>query len=244
MARIVTCTLRIASICIPTNANLSIAAAVFVAAAVLIIYIINILWSLRILRSIHPRLGWHRATKIVCIVLYVVTGLTLVMNITTVVQNFFTLRPRTKFIDRAVQLYGQTFLATVSSLPYLVVGLALALPRRVPPEKFGAGKHSVKIAILLAGTSLVTLGAWYRCATTWQTPVPRTRPLPGYFAKPAFYMFNFGVEILTVYMYAIMRVDLRFHVPNGAKGPGSYEPMEMEAEEGTGMEALERKEDA
>ncbi|KAH7081344.1 hypothetical protein BKA63DRAFT_206724 [Paraphoma chrysanthemicola] len=245
MSRIVTCALRIATICTPQNSNLAIAAAVFVAAAVLLIYIINLLWSQRILRSLHPKLGWHRATKIVFVALYVVTFCTLVMNITVTVQNFYTLRPRTKFIDRAVQLYGQTFLAVVSSLPYFIVGLALVLPRRTPAEKFGAGKHSVKIAILLAGTTLVTLGAWYRCATTWQTPVPRTRPLPAYFAKPAFYIFNFGVEILTVYMYAIMRVDLRFHVPNGAKGPGSYEKMATEGEgELTDVQTQELKEDA
>lgn len=36
MARIVTCTLRIASTSLPTNANLAIAAAVFVGAATLI----------------------------------------------------------------------------------------------------------------------------------------------------------------------------------------------------------------
>jgi hypothetical protein len=52
-------------------------------------------------------------------------------------------------------------------------------------------------------------------------------------------MFNFGVEILTVYLYAIMRVDLRFHIPNGARGPGSYETQpglsESEKEVGEGM---------
>jgi hypothetical protein len=153
---------------------------------------------------------------------YVLIGLTLVITITSVVQNFYTLRPRTKFIDRALLLYGQTFLAIISSLPILIVGLVLALPRRTPLEKFGAGKHSIKIAILLTGATLITLGAWYRCGTSWQTPVPKSQPLPAYFAKPCFYIFNFVVEIMTLYLYAITRMDLRFHVPNGAKGPGSY----------------------
>jgi hypothetical protein len=33
---------------------------------------------------------------------------------------------------------------------------------------------------------------------------------------------DFGLEIVIVFLYAIMRVDLRFHIPDGAKGPGSY----------------------
>jgi hypothetical protein len=222
MSRIATCTLRIASICLPKDIQLAIAASIFVAAGVLIAFIVNIVWAQRILRATHPTLGWHRVTKIVFITIYVLIGLTLAVTITSVVQNFYTLRPRTKFIDRALQLYGQTFLAVISSLPIFIVGLALALPRRTPLEKFGAGKHSIKIGVLLAGTMLVTLGAWYRCGTSWQTPVPRSQSLPTYFAKPCFYIFNFGVEILTLYLYAITRTDLRFHVPNGAKGPGSY----------------------
>jgi hypothetical protein len=244
MARTVTCILRIASISIPTNIRLSIAAGIFVAAGVLLVFIINLLWAQRILRAFHPSVGWHRAISIIFTTLYVMIGLTLAVVITATVQNFYTLRPRTKFIDRALQLYGQTFLAVVSSLPILIVLLSLAIPRRSRPEKFGAGKMSVKIAILLAGSTLLTLGAWYRCGTSWQTPVPRSQPLPGYFAKPCFYIFNFGVEILTVYLYAIVRVDLRFHVPDGAKGPGSYAVQESanntneEEGEATSMKAL------
>jgi hypothetical protein len=243
MSRIVTCTLRIASICLPTDLSLAIAASIFVAAGVLIAFIINLIFAQRILRAYHPSIGWHRAIRIVYIVLYVVIGFTLVIVITSVVQNFYTLRPRTKFIDRALQLYGQTLLAVVSSLPILIVGLALALPGRSRPEKFGAGKMSIKIAVLLAGTTLLTLGAWYRCGTSWQTPVLRSQPLPAYFAKPAFYIFNFGVEILVLYLYALMRVDIRFHVPNGAKGPGDYTvPVGEKRDEGevdsTSMQAL------
>jgi hypothetical protein len=162
---------------------------------------------------------------------------TISVLIIATVQSFYTLRPRTHFIDRALQLYGQTFLAVVSSLPILIVLLALAIPRRSQPDTFGAGKMSVKIAILLAGASLVTIGAWYRCGTSWATPVPRSHPLPVYLAKPCFYIFNFVVELLTVYLYAIMRVDQRFHVPNGAKGPGSYASLKNVSDD-EGMTAL------
>ena len=49
------------------------------------------------------------------------------------------------------------------------------------------------------------------------------------------------VEILTVYLYAIMRVDLRFHVPNGAKGPGSYAAGVSASESRKSNEDVERQ---
>jgi hypothetical protein len=223
MSRIITCTLRIASILTPANIRLGIAAAIFVAVGVLILFVVNLIWAQRILRAYHPTVGWHRGTKITYITLYTLVGISLLVVIVAVVQNFYTLSKRTRWIDRALQLYGQTFLAIVSSLPLLVVGLALLLPNR-KLEKFGAGKMSIKVGVLVAGTLLIASGAWYRCGTSWATPVQHDRPLPTYFAKPLFYIFNFGVDILTLYMYALMRVDLRFHVPNGAKGPGDYTP--------------------
>jgi hypothetical protein len=238
MARIVTCILRIASICVPANIKLSIAATIFVAVGVLIVFIVNLLWSQRILRALQPSIGWHRATSIAFRVLFAMILFTISILIIATVQSFYTLRPRTHFIDRALQLYGQTFLAVVSSLPILIVLLALAIPRRTQPDTFGAGKMSVKIAMLLTGASLVTIGAWYRCGTSWATPVPRSQPLPAYLAKPCFYIFNFGVELVTVYLYAIMRVDQRFHVPNGAKGPGSYAGLKNVSDD-EGMTALQ-----
>jgi hypothetical protein len=223
MSRIVTCSLRIASVCLPTNINLAIAAAIFVAAGVLILFIVNLIWSQRILRSLHPRIGWHWTIPIIFRIIYVLIFFTLVAIITATVQSFFTLRPRTRTIDHAVQLYAQTFLAVISCLSIIIVLTTLAIPRRTAHEPFGSGKPSTKIAVLLIGSMLVSIGAWYRCATAWYTPVPRAEPLPTYFHKACFYIFDFGVEILTVYLYAIVRVDRRFHVPDGAKGPGSYE---------------------
>jgi hypothetical protein len=52
--------------------------------------------------------------------------------------------------------------------------------------------------------------------------VPRSQPLPAYYSRACFYVFNFVVEIIAVYLYAFLRVDLRFHIPDGARGPGSY----------------------
>lgn len=223
IARIVTTTLRIASISKQTNINLAIAAQVFVAAGILIIYIINLIWAQRILRSLHPHVGWHPAISIIFRLIYVLIGLTLAIVITATVQSFFTLRPRIRTIDRDLQLYGGTFLTTISFLPIPIVLISLIAPRKSPPENFGKGRLSTKIAILLAGSFLCCLGAAFRYAIAWKKPVPFTRPRPAYYSKTCFYVFNFTLEILVVFLYAIMRVDLRFWIPDGAKGPGSYQ---------------------
>jgi hypothetical protein len=222
MARITTCILRIASVCLPHNIRLAIAAQIFIAAGVLLIFVINLIWSQRLVRSLHPKFGWHRGPSIFLRSLYVLIVFTLIILITATVQSFYTLRQRTKTIDRDLQLYGSTVFAIISFLPIPIVSVSLILAVPGTHERFGNGRLRTKIAILLAGATLLCLGASYRCGTSWLTPVPMSKPLPPYFHKAAFYIFNFGVEIITVYLYATMRVDLRFHIPDGARGPGSY----------------------
>lgn len=223
MARITTSVLRIASISLPHNIRLAIAAQIFVAAGILLVFIINLIWAQRILRAHHP-IGWHPAISVAFKALYAVIVLSLFALITSVVQSFYTLRPRTRTIDRSLQLYGAALFAIVAFLPILIVGLAVLLSRVSgrKVETFGVGRHRTKIGVLLLGAALCTLGAAYRAGSSWRTPVPLTHPEPERFYRGWFYFMDFGVEVLVVYLYAAMRVDLRFHIPNGAKGPGSY----------------------
>lgn len=214
--------MRIAAICKPHNISLSIAASVFVAAGVLLIFIINLLFTQRLIRATHPTLGWNKAFSLVLRLLYVLIGLTISMVITCTVQSFYTLRLRTRQIDRDFQLCGSTFFAIVSFLPIPMVVLALILPQKAHVEKFGRGRFRTKIFVLLTASGTICLGAAFRCGTAWKTPVPRTQPLPAYYSRACFYIFNFVVEIIVVYLYALLRVDLRFHIPDGARGPGSY----------------------
>jgi len=145
------------------------------------------------------------------------------MLVTVTVQTFFTLNPNTRRIARGIQLYGVTYFMVVSflPLPLLLVSTAL-LPRKTRVEKFGTGRFRTKIAVLATASFLLCLGASYKAAIVYQTPVPRSRPMPAHLHKACFYIFNFVVEVLVVYLYALLRIDRRFHVPNGAKGPGSY----------------------
>ena len=85
------------------------------------------------------------------------------MLITSVVQSFYTLNKNTKRIDRSIQLYGQTYYTIISFLPILLVIGGLVLPRATRVEKFGSGRFRSKIAILLAASVLLCLGAAFRC---------------------------------------------------------------------------------
>ncbi|KAF1846617.1 uncharacterized protein K460DRAFT_377772 [Cucurbitaria berberidis CBS 394.84] len=221
MARNVTSILRIASVCLPHNLRLAIAAQIFVAAGVLILFIINLIFTMRLVRSTHPSVGWHPIFSMAFVVICVIIAGTLVIVIVGTVQSFYTLDTNTRSLDRDFQLYGTTFFAIIATLPLPITLLSLVV-RHPPHERFGAGRLRTKVTVLLVSTTLLSLGAWYRCGALWHSPVPRSHPLPGFLSKAPFYVFNFLVEIITVYMYAIARVDLQWHIPNGAKGPGSY----------------------
>lgn len=176
---------------------------------------------MRIVRSLHPALGWHPGFGIAFKCLCVLTGATIIMVIVGTVQSFYTLDPHIKATDRSIQLYGSTFLAILATLPLPIILLSLLIPYS-PPDRFGVGRLRTKVIVLLISSTLLSIGAWYRCGSIWATPVPRSEPLPGYLGKGGFYFSNFVVEIQTVLMYAILRVDLRYHIPNGAHGFGSY----------------------
>lgn len=213
--------IRIASVCNPTNVSLSIAAQMFVAAGVVVLIVINLIFAMRLVRSTHPSVGWHPAFGIAFKIILFLLIFTIITVISASIESFFTLNKRTQATTRGLQRYGAVFLAIVSTLPLPVTFLTLTIPYS-PLDRFGIGRLRTKVITLLISATLLSLGAWYRCGIILQKPTLRTEPLPSYLGKGAYYFFNFIVEIVTIYMYAIFRVDLRWHIPNGAKGPGSY----------------------
>ena len=238
MARTTACVLRIAWATHPANVRLAIAANIFVAAGVVLLFIINLIFAQRITRAWHPNSGWHPLFKRAFIAVYVLIVVSLVMLITASVQSFYTQNLNTKRIDRDIQLYGQTWFAVVSFLPIPIVLFGLVIPRKSHVEKFGSGRWRSKIVILLTASFLLCLGASFRVGTSYKTPRPSNSP-PTYFNKPCFYIFNFTVEILVLILYVVVRVDRRFHVPDGSKGPGDYSGRNTE-EQGKGEGMISR----
>lgn len=220
MARIVALSTRIAWATHPTSLGIGIAAGIFTQAGVLLLFVVNLLFSQRILRAYHPVFGWHPAIKWTYIVLLAVVIALLIMVISASVSLFFTLAPAEREKDREIQLFAGTFMAALAFLPVPVVLGSLMVPRKTRVEKFGQGRFRTKIRLLLSSASVLTLGAGFRLGANFAAP-PASRPA-WFDSKACFYVFNFGLEFLVVFAYAVTRFDRRFHVPNGSFAPGHY----------------------
>lgn len=225
--RIITMALRIAWAYHPGNLSLAIAANIFVYVGAIILYVVNWFFVQRIIRAQHADRGWstpyrffHRAA-LGCL------GISLILIIVSQVWKNFTLNERELTIFRALSLTGQTYFTIFCIAPAALIIISLIFPR-TDVEKFGAGRLSIKIGILLAGVAILSIGQIFRCVLVWipQTPLVTAQSaamhLPTYLSKACFYVFNFVTEILVIAMFAIFRVDLRFHVPNGSRQSGDY----------------------
>lgn len=222
MSRIATMIMRMVWATRPRNVRVAIAAQIFVAAGIVLLFVLNVIFSQRIVRAAHPHAGWHPIFHWAFIILYVLIVATLIMLITSVIQSFYTLNANTKRIDRDILLYGQTFYAVVSFLPFILVLGGLVIPRKTRVEKFGHGRFRWKIAFLLSAAFLLCLGATYRAGTNYAGGERPINDPPAYFSKACFYIFNFTIEIIVIIFYVIVRVDKRFYVPDHSKKAGDY----------------------
>lgn len=222
MTRIAANSLRIAWGVHPADVPLSIAAQIFVAAGVVILFILNLLYAQRILRAVHPAVGWSGPFSYALRAVYVLIILTLIMVITVTVQSFYTLDTHTRLIDADILRYGTSLFATVASLPFAIIAYVAIAPRNKEMEDhFGQGSLRAKCLIVTTAAALLSLGAWFRAGINYESPRPVGDPA-WYHSKACFYIFNFSVEIIVVYLYLLSRVDLRFHVPDGSSKRRHY----------------------
>lgn len=220
MARIAANVLRLVWSTHPRNISVAIAAQIFVAAGVLVLFIVNLIFAQRIIRASHPEFAWSRWFSIAFIVYYASIVIMIIALITCTVQSFYTLNTNTHRIDRQVQLVGVTYFTVAAFLPIPLMVLCYLLPRSTRVDKFGHGRFRSKIEIVLFTSLILTLGAAFRAGIAY---VPRPAATPAwYHSKACFYIFNFTIEIVVVYLFAFMRVDKRFHVPNGSSRAGDY----------------------
>lgn len=215
MARILTCALRIGVATHPSNISLSIAANIFLSAGILLVYIIDLILVQRILRARQPEIGWHRGVRIVFRVLYALVALFLVLTIAFVVLQFYTLDENLRRTCRHMQLAAITYFLIIAAIPLVILAVTSVLPKSHKAEEFGQGSMATKIMILAVSSALCTLGAGFKAGASWMTPRPISDPA-WYQSKACLYIFYFGLEIVIVYFLFLMRIDRRFHVPNGS----------------------------
>ncbi|CAH0015577.1 unnamed protein product [Clonostachys rhizophaga] len=221
MARIMANVLRIVWACYPTNTRLAIAASVFANAGVLLLYIVNIIFFQRILRALHPNFGWRQPVRLAFRFLYFGVFACLVMVITAVVYSFYTLDASVLSKIRDVRLVASVYIAVLSFIPIPGILLCLLFPRLHPADHFGHGSMNTKIILVLFTATLLALGASLRAGVAFLPVRPITDP--GWFNhKAVFYCFSYVIELIVVYTYALMRMDKRFHIPNGSSAPWHY----------------------
>ncbi|KAK4223772.1 hypothetical protein QBC38DRAFT_424866 [Podospora fimiseda] len=220
MARIVALSMRIVWATQPRNVNVGIASQIFTACGVLILFITNLIFAQRIIRAYHPFFGWSRGVSWLFRIIFGSVVFVLVMVISVTVQSFFTLDEQTRKLDRRIQLFSGSYMGVYAFLPVPLVLIAAMVPRRTRIDKFGEGHFRTKFGLLTFTATLLAAGAVFRAVVNFY---PRPLEDPGwYHGKPAYYCFNFGVEVIVVYTYALARFDKRFHIPDGSSAPGHY----------------------
>ncbi|KAL0944451.1 uncharacterized protein CTRU02_202338 [Colletotrichum truncatum] len=218
--RIIALSLRIAWATQPWNVKLVIAATIFAAAGVVLLLILNILFTHRLVRALHPTIGWNPLVGYFFLFLYFWILVCLLCAIVANVVSYYTLVWDYLNKCRLVQLFTSTSLAFLAFVPILILLGALFYPGARRPEPFGYGSISTKALIVLMTAFLLTIGAAYRCAVNYAI-----RPVwaPAWWHhKACYYVFNYDLELVVVFTYALMRFDQRFHVPDGACKPGDY----------------------
>jgi hypothetical protein len=210
VVRIVALVLRIAWASNSTNISLAIAANVFTAAGVVIIFIVNLIVTRRVLGD-YARFGGHRALDLGLRFLLFSIVACLIMVITSTVYSFFTLDAHTRQQCRDIQLVASTYLTFLAFIPVPAVVLAWLFRGPAVGDTRAKRRFNAKAQLLLVTSVLLTLGAGFRCGTTFDA-----RPLGQvmwFHHKAAYYCFNFGIEIIVLYIFVLARFDSRFRLP-------------------------------
>jgi hypothetical protein len=220
IARITALTMRIVWATHTTNISVGMAATILTQAGVVVVFVANLFFTQRIVRAYHATVGWHKYSRLIFRFLVACVLACLIMVIICTVHMFYTLDATARAMDRKVQLTAGVFLAFLAFVPAPAVALAVLVPGSRPVEKFGAGRLRSKVRLLLFTSLLLTLGAGFRVGTNF---APRAANDPAwYHHRACYYVLNYGIEIIVSALYAAVRFDRRFHIPNGAKGPGDY----------------------
>ncbi|KAK2008478.1 hypothetical protein LZ32DRAFT_662047 [Colletotrichum eremochloae] len=220
VTRIIALSLRIAWATQPWNVRLNIAGTIFASAGVVLLYAINLIFAHRLLCGLHPNIGWIPAVGYFLYFCYFLLIVCLICAISAFTASFYTLVPDNLHDCHLVQLFASTVFAIIAFLPIPIVLFAAFYPGLRCPEPFGYGSLTTKIILVLAATTFLTIGAIYSCAANYAV-----RPIwfPGWWDyKVCYYIFLYTLELLVVLLYALLRFDLRFHIPDGACKAGDF----------------------
>ncbi|KAH8800896.1 hypothetical protein F5884DRAFT_685378 [Xylogone sp. PMI_703] len=220
IARILTCVMRVVWAFYLNNNSIILATLIFNNAGVVVLLAVNVVFTQRIIRAIHPKFGWNRSLNLAFSLILASIPLVIIYNIVFTILSFFTLDSGVLSIYHGLLLFSGFYTTILSVLPILLITPATMIPSPSSIENFATGRFRSKIIILFWSSAILFAGAIVRLIATIQQ---HSKESPGDInSKSIFYTTGFLLEIMVVFTYAIMRVDLRFWVPNGCKGPGDY----------------------
>ncbi|KAK2001336.1 hypothetical protein LX36DRAFT_570407 [Colletotrichum falcatum] len=185
-----------------------------------LMYAVNIFFAQRLVRSIHPKFGWSMAFGQLTFFLLISVPTFIIFNIVSTILLFLSAgnADRLELADDLLKL-GSSWNTWLSIFPVVVVSVCLCVPGPAP-EKFGTGSQRVKVALLYVGAFMLIAGQSIRLYALFHKELPGTKSI--IYSKAVFYTTGFMFELLVVALYAILRVDERFHIPDGSSGPGDY----------------------
>jgi hypothetical protein len=208
------------------DGNVYVAAVVLIAAGTVLLIIVNLVFTHRVIRAQHPRHGWNPILTLMFLGMYFLILCALTLCLVALIQSFFVRDQYIRNIDRNFQIFGTTFFAFAAVLPLPLIILSSLTPRGTRQiDKFGSGHFHTKVWVLVIGVILVSLSLFFKAGTTWMSPVSRQYQIPDYYSRAWYYATGFTIEVIVVYLYALARVDKRFYVRDGARGPGAYSGM-------------------
>lgn len=225
--RLITLSLRIAWVFYPRNIRLGIAAQVFVNVGTVLLFFTDFFFTQRIIRAQHPHFGWSLFFSPLTILLCAWTVLTVVAVIVVSIQSFYTLSINTRRIDRDVQIYVETAFAVIAALPLFMVLLSTVI-RQIPKykhqtmDKFGAGSMRAKIYLVCAASLILGFANAFKAGIEYFGPFLLSDPTPWFYSRGVFYGLGLAPELIVLYMFIVFKVNQRFVIPDGAKGPYSY----------------------
>lgn len=191
----------------------------------ILLYVLNSFLVQRIVRALHPRFGWHPVFQTLTLFFAFSAPVTIITNITSATVGYLKTEHQNVVLT-AIEVLKSTSCWTLILAAYPLVAITLAGNTPGPrPEPFGTGSLRAKTALVLATAAPLTAGAAVRLAVGYVHVRPGSENAPGanpLFGRPVFYTTQFAVEVLVLALYAAARIDLRFHVPDGAAGPGDY----------------------
>ncbi|KAK8051413.1 hypothetical protein PG993_002798 [Apiospora rasikravindrae] len=220
LIRAIALLMRVVWASMPRDVQVAMAANILTMAGTVIAFIVNLFFTQRIIRGLHPKFGWSTPARLVFRFLVGSVVAAILMVIAVTVQSFYTLDDSVLASDRVAQLFAATFLAVLAFIPIPALIIAAIVPRSFRLEKFGEGSWTAKMVLVLFTSTLLSLGAWFRVSTNY---IPRPQNDPAWYTGRApYYVFNYVLDLIVTYTYMAFAFHRRFHIPNGAKGPGSY----------------------